>query len=412
MDAANARLLLNATEMVPLFRHMPALRAHSVEGAELRALWVKPGHHFNAHYRLTVAGESSTPLLASAFLLDAGRDAQVIRALGEHRPRDAAANCPHCNSYLVRPGVLVQLFPLDYRLPTLPACLDARRVGHSLARGLDLTASEPAGYRPGMRCQIRYWNARGTTCYGKVAVEKEPGRIFALHERVHAALERARSRCRVAEPLGYVAELHLTVMAAAPGTTFHDALRGGRDLDTEVRAIARALADLHHLMVDGVDRLYDVADELELVQAWVRAVSEILPDGASVLRASEARLLKHQPTAGNAGAIVHRDFYDKQVLLSPSGQTFLDMDTTCRGDPELDLGNFCAELQLRGMQFEQAERCLALGQAFLRSYPGRFDADRVEWYRQSSLLRLACGYTLRPRWRHRALELIAAGGRP
>ena len=89
---------------------------------------------------------------------------------------------------------------------------------------------------------------------------------------------------------------------------------------------------------------------------------------------------------------------------------FLDLDTVCQGDGEIDVGNFCAHLVLRALQAgsstEAAER---LGEMLVASYrTARPAADprRVAWYRASALLRLACVYALRPWWHGLAPALI------
>lgn len=407
MNYEGARLLLDTQAITPLFRRLPALQGRPVGGSELVALWVKPGRHFNACYRLDVGGTGTPTVLASAFALGTTSAAQIRSNIGAHVPDvGSPAACAHCSALLTEPGLLLQLFPFDYRLPTLSACLDAPRISRTLDSVPPLIDCEPAGYRPGMRCQIRYRTAAGTSVYGKVAVERQPAQTFHVHQRVHAKLRHSTWRFEVPEPLRYIPELHLALVAEARADSLYDVLRSKRCGDADIQRVAAALADFHRLDLDGVERVYAVQDEIDLVAAWVSLIAVLFPPLAASLHECHAELVRTQPDPREATVFVHRDFYDKQVLLSSNRLTLLDMDTACRGDPEVDLGNFSAQLYLRGLQWDLAMRCAQLERVFVAGYPGTVACDRVGWYRRSSLLRLACGYALRPRWGHLAPMLL------
>jgi Ser/Thr protein kinase RdoA (MazF antagonist) len=107
---------------------------------------------------------------------------------------------------------------------------------------------------------------------------------------------------------------------------------------------------------------------------------------------------------------VHRDFYDKQVLcLDDAAPAVIDLDTAARGDREIDVANFCAHLRFRALQHGREPLYAELEDAFLGAYPATLDRHRLDWYRRATLVRLACNYALRPRWRHvapRALALV------
>ena len=160
MHLEGARLLLDAPAITRLFSRLPALEGRELGGSQLVALLVKPGRHFNACYRLRVPGASTATVLASAFAIGRASAAQIRTNIGPHAA-DAGnpAACAHCSTLLAEPGLLLQLFPFDYRLPTLAACLDTPRISRDLDRTPPLTDCEPMGYRPGMRCQIRYRTA-------------------------------------------------------------------------------------------------------------------------------------------------------------------------------------------------------------------------------------------------------------
>jgi len=408
MHLDSARVLLDPQSITRRLGAIPALEGRRLGQAELASLWIKPGRHFHASYRLTVA-DQSRPFLVSAFALGRPRAASTLAELGPHSADDPV--CPHCHSAWVPPGLLLQLFPFDYRLPTLPACFAVERVARALGSDVSISGAVPAGYRPGMRCQIRYTTGC-TTLYGKVSVEQSPGQAFSRHGLLWAALGGAPHRFRLAAPFRYLPELRLAVMAAAPGENLHDALRVGRDVGADIVRIAEALAHLHGLEIRGMDRVYTIDDELSLIHGWVELVAQWYPELAAALIACDTELRRTRPEPVAPRALVHRDFYDKQILIGPDGLTLLDLDTACRGDPEIDLGNFGAQLVLRGLQFERPDEFRALEESFLSAYRRAAAPERVGWYRRTTLLRLACGYALRPQWHHLAPALIEEARRP
>jgi aminoglycoside phosphotransferase (APT) family kinase protein len=114
-------------------------------------------------------------------------------------------------------------------------------------------------------------------------------------------------------------------------------------------------------------------------------------------------------------APVHRDFYDKQVLIGEKRVTLVDVDTLAWGDPALDLGNFLAHLYLRSRQHPEHQNDWRRARSvFVEEYrtvqTSAGDAEavwqRVGWWETSALLRLAGLYSLRPRWKELAGPLL------
>jgi len=412
MHLESARVLVEPEAVRERVAGALPLRGHRLEGGYAEAVWAKPGRHFNVCYRFEDARSEGRDVLVSCFAVGPKRARRIVAEAGPHRCGDPdSAACVPCASFAAEPGLLFQLFPVDYRLPTLPDCLDPGRAGKAIDNGTPVGACEIAGYRPGMRCQVRYRMNDETVLYGKVAVERAPGHGFRQLERVRAALSPAAA-IRLPRPLRYASELQLTLIASVGGESLYDALHRGRTMGGRLAQAAATLAELHRLEIDEVERVYGPADELALVGGWVELVAALFPDMAGGLRAAQADLIATQPSGVDPSAIVHRDFYDKQVLSGAEGPVFLDMDTTCRGDAEIDLGNFCAHFQLRGRQWGRLRELAPLESAFLSGYKHDFCLDRARWYRAATLLRLACVYALRPHWRHVAPELAEEARRP
>jgi hypothetical protein len=405
MNVTTALRMLDVDTMRAVFAEVPALAGVSGP-VELATLWVKPGRYFNAHYRVGKAG-------ISAFIVERERGERVLAKSCEHTCDGGdRLDCRACGTRLAADDLLLQVFPWDYRLPTLPQCLDTTRVRRAVP-ALEVTASTVKAYRPGMRCQIAYDTQSGGKVFGKVAVERRgDGYSFRTQQRLYAALSSRRPAVAIPEPLDYVEPLRLTVVAAVEGTSLHDLADAARQQFPEARAAARAIGELHSLGAIIDDRIYGTADEMDLVTKWVGLAQQLFPELASAFDARLHALIAAKPENAEPRAVLHRDFHDKQILFREGAvPVLLDMDTAASGDPELDIGNFCAHLRLRAIQHDRRELCERLEEAFLGAYPHRFDLHRMEWYRRAALLRLACNYGLRPRWRHIAERVIEAASR-
>lgn len=397
MNPATVHRLLDprqAAELVAALdpgRPAPSLAFESV--------WAKPGRYFNLCYRVE---DGASSRLVSLCVVDDGEAAKVGRRL-QRRERDTGSPAP---AKLVADDVLAQAFPFDYRLPQLADCLSPGVVrdatGSMVADGCDVAA-----YRAGMRCQVRYRHGAEAVAYGKVAVERDPGR----RRRVHRSLEAATAGMpmRVPALVGGVDALGLDLVAAVPGRSLHDILREGPD-PAPVRAAAAALAGLHAGVEPPADRVHAATDELALAQAWVEWMSGLEPQLAGPLSTVLASLAATLPD-GVPATFAHRDFYDKQVLVDGDGLWLLDIDTACAGDPEIDVGNLLSQLFLRGLQWDRIAAYRSLEEAALAAYPAPLRDDVLSWYRRASLLRLACVYQLRPRWRHCVPPLLEEAGR-
>ncbi|RMD84276.1 MAG: hypothetical protein D6815_04565 [Candidatus Dadabacteria bacterium] len=403
--------MLDSERMAERFAGLPWWPTAAIERVEIVALWVKPGRHFNVHYKVFDHDGQARPI--SGFLLEPERVDRILRRASRRHSDKLAARgaCPHCGTARLGREILVQAFPLDYRLATLPDCLHPKAVRRASGGTIAAQQCEAVAYRPGMRCQIRIEEAGGSCSYGKVAVERRgAGRGYHLHEIAYRALRQRGSFLRVAPPRAYLPALELAVVGGVPGLSYHELLRRGQVTGDATELVARAAYELHRLDVRLTDRVYSVSEEIALVRSWVDLAGALYPDVASDLERWYASLLVDPPADCSARAVLHRDFYDKQVLLDGETTVLLDLDTICAGDAELDVGNFRAHYYLRGLQWERSDRFAPLEAEFVRAYPGLLSEQRMLWYRSVALLRLACGYLLRPRWRHLVPTMIAEAG--
>ncbi len=411
-NPATARMLLDTERMRAHVATLGVFKADPPPALELRSTWVKPGRYFNAHYGTsTESGLVYSPAV-TAFIVDEECASRVLAHAGQHRcASEPRGRCPACQVEFVAPDILLQVFPGDYRLPTLARCMGYESFCDASEGKFVPLSFDVVAYRPGIRCQLRYTMADSRTVYGKVSVEKRgAGYAFRVHKELYDALTARTQRVRLAEPLAYIEELELTLVASAPGKGLVKVLRTS-GADAALGRVARALGELH--CIDGAvaDRTFLPSDESSLLATWAILIRDMYPELGGRMSACAEWLKSTSPEPPKHPALLHRDFYDKQVLLGDDHITLLDMDTAGRGDRELDVANFCVHLLLRGVQNADERRTRAMQDAFLEAYPHELDVEKLNWYRAATFLRLAGNYALRPHWRHIVYRLVAEAER-
>ena len=196
------------------------------------------------------------------------------------------------------------------------------------------------------------------------------------------------------------------------GTPLYESLRAGTLTGGRLDATARALAGMHAVPL-SVSRRHTWHDGLDVARAAIArsALSDDLRGRASQIAAILANTANVHPCAEGPA---HRDFYDKQVLVTPDGVTLIDFDTTCASYRELDLANFVAHLMLRSLPgYVQLDRAGEYTRRFLEAYiaeAGALDPARYRATLATTWLRLSAVYAMRPLWHHlsRPLTDLAA----
>jgi Ser/Thr protein kinase RdoA (MazF antagonist) len=344
-----------------------------------------------------------------------------------------------------RTGGILSLFPNDRSLDRLRRIVDAHAAraafrsarlpagfappGRLLAVGV-----EPLSWRPELRASFRFRlrSAGGASAlFGKAV----PSRTRL--ERLQRALEAVRPfqgdagaggatvdhatiswlRLLLFPQRGGRSLFDLLAEAASAGTSAEGSLPR---LQAPARQAGAAAARLHSA-APALEKRFDLGAELEVVSRWVKAAEVLHPAQAASLSAA---LEAVRPAAGKAAfappsdRLVHRDFYDRQILFDGEKTWIVDLDTVCLGDPALDLGNFRAHLVLRSLQHHRrSDAYETLSLAFVDGYGEAAPAgdsdlmERARFYEVTSLLRLAALYMFRPRSRSLFYPLLGQARR-
>lgn len=315
-------------------------------------------------------------------------------------------------------NAVLQRFPDDVELHGLAEATDSSLARERLAPWLDAdfearsVEAEPIGYKPMRRfvARYRFVSRDGTeqTLFGKCFRPGADEESWSAHSALaHTMHGQPPPEPNVAPPEGRIPEWKMLVWRRAPGKPFLQLLEDA-DATSVAERIGAALAALHRSDV-AWQRRHTTADELSTVWRWIELAKRVFPHSAPRLdRACEELIrLTHDPSPSRLRPS-HRDFYDKQVLVHGEKMTFLDLDTACLAEPELDLGNFLAHLRLRRLQRPQL-RTDEVGNALIEGYVARTgppDRRRLHFYEGCAITRLACVYAFRPRWRGLASELL------
>lgn len=298
---------------------------------------------------------------------------------------------------LPQAGLAVRRTGADSRLPGL--ALLARPAGTLPAAGLidklgaPLTARLRA-HRIGRRAVVELSGPSGRV-YVRI---KRPGDKVAAEAGRHARIAEALRPAGAAVPriLASFPALGAIVLEAVPGAPL------GFDTASEAD-IRTAMTSLAILQKSGPPAArYELEAELASLGRWGVRLAIHAPRIAgayerALVRVSDrlAALPEAPPTP------CHRDFHEKQVLLSPSGPALLDFDTYRLSDPALDAGNLAAHLrlaELRGCPARPAFHALVAAGA---------DPRRLSAWASAAMLRLGALYSFSTRDAAAAARLIS-----
>lgn len=169
-------------------------------------------------------------------------------------------------------------------------------------------------------------------------------RITQLHDQLrHAGFDgTGPDAIEVPEILGIDKRLGLTIAVRLPGDLV---MSEGFDDQEALMRTGRALARLHLTGIDP-ERVWSNESEARVLRDAMAQASSLRPANArelSRIASRAARALDQLPPV--KPVLLHRDFYQDQVLVTADKLSLLDLDLAALGDSAVDLGNFIAHLR-------------------------------------------------------------------
>jgi hypothetical protein len=223
-------------------------------------------------------------------------------------------------------------------------------------------------HKLGRRCLIAYRFHRGDqshqsdqsdrrgalTLLGKVHAKRRHQQSYRLQLALwrNGFDEHSADGISVTRPIGIVGQWNMWLQEFVAGQTGWEALAGPHR--GAVAARVAAAAHKYHRANVPTERVHSVAEELQVLEQRLSQVSRRLPAFRSriegVLQACRELASTLRPVASRG---IHRDLYPDQILVAQDRIYLLDHDLYCRGDPSLDIGNFCAHLIEAGLRCEE-----------------------------------------------------------
>ncbi|MDF2702486.1 MAG: hypothetical protein K0S10_1430, partial [Rubrobacteraceae bacterium] len=196
-------------------------------------------------------------------------------------------------------GMLVEVFPYDRRLPTLPLVMagaSPELEAPLLARfgpgdwHTEACNVEPVRYRAGLGAALRLTMQGQDDATGRRIVRRFYAKVYRngdqgqqTHQVLRALWKESRpggEGFTVARPLAYLSGLRTLLQEEAPGTPLEEILLGDGDTTGAVRRVARALAAFNQGDAPATTRRYLLADHA----AYLERAGRVLRRGCPHLR--------------------------------------------------------------------------------------------------------------------------------
>jgi hypothetical protein len=332
-------------------------------------------------------------------------------------------------SFIPDLGMLVQVFPYDRRLPTLPLLIAEplpelklpllAQFGPGNWR-TEVWNVEPVRYRAGLGAALRLTvqgqddaTARRIERRFYAKVYRDEGQGQQTHQVLRALWKQARANGEgftVARPLAYLSGLRTLLQEEAPGTPLEEILLGDRDTTEAARRVAQALAAFNQGDAPATTRRYLLADQVADLERARRLLGWACPhlrlEVESIIEGVFAGLeeVPLRPT--------HRDLKTDHIFLDDDRTIFIDLDSFAKADPVLDPAHLLARLAAMPALFPiPRQRARAAAWEFAEEYFAhvpRTWQDRLPLHYAGRLLEVAHGFFRRqaPDWPIRIAGLV------
>jgi hypothetical protein len=332
-------------------------------------------------------------------------------------------------SFIPELGMLVQVFPYDRRLPTLPLLiaeplpelelplLGRFGPGNWRTEGWNV---EPVRYRAGLGAALRLTvqghddttgRRRERRFYAKVY--RDEGQGQQTHQVLRELWKQARANGEgftVARPLAYLSGLRTLLQEEAPGTSFEEILLGDGDPIRAVRKVAQALAAFNQGDAPPSTRQYLLADQVADLERARRLLGWACPhlrvEVESIIEGVLAGL-QEVPLGPT-----HRDLKPDHIFVDEERTIFIDLDSLAKADPVLDPAHLLARLAAMPALFSvPPEQTRTAAGEFAEEYfahvPGAWQ-ERLPFHYAGRLLEVAHGFFRRqtPDWPDKIATLL------
>jgi hypothetical protein len=330
-------------------------------------------------------------------------------------------------SFVPELGMLVQVFPYDRRLPTLPLLaagpppeLEPVLLGRFGPGEWRVQAwnVEPVRYREQGGAVLRYTAKGRNAATGGTREKSFYAKVYRHDkgEQTYQALQALWRRTSangegftVVRPLAYLSDLRALILEEAPGTPLDEILLGESDPSEAVRRVAQALAAFNQGDAPATTQRHLLADEVAVLEkggrVLVRACPHLRVEVESIIEGILAGLqeVPLRPT--------HRDPSPDHIFVDGERTIFIDLDSLAKADPVLDPAHLLARLA-KPAQFpvpRQLARTAAreFAEEYFAHVPSTWQ-ERLPFHYAGALLKAAQGFFRRqaPDWPDKIATLL------
>jgi hypothetical protein len=328
-------------------------------------------------------------------------------------------------SFVPELDMLVQVFPYDRRLPSLPLLaagpppeLEPLLVGRFGPGDWRVEAwnVEPVRYRD-QGAVLRYTAKARNAATGGTGEKSFYAKVYRHEkgERTYQALRALRDRpsaregFSVVRPVAYLSDYRALILEEAPGMALDEILLGDGDATAAVRRVARALAAFNRGDAPAGTRPHLLADQVAVLEKAGRvlgwACPHLRPEVESVIEGVLAGL-QEVPLGPT-----HRDLSPDHIFLDGGRTIFIDLDSFAKADPVLDPAHLLVRLAKPAQFPISRERGRTAAREFAEEYFARVPAawqERLPFHYAGALLKAAHGLFRRqvPDWPDKIATLL------
>jgi len=339
-----------------------------------------------------------------------GTPMHIYGCIDTHRRESmqkAAEKEPNTRLWDETTGLLIHLPESDPKLPELAELRQPRLASKRLSSlGLgNIDSVTLQGYKPARRATLIYKTIDNRRYVGKIfKTTADAKQVAERHQILRDALsDTAGPKITVPRVVGVIESVGMVVFEAVPGRAPNPLKHSG---DLEI--LMQALTALHQASIAGLET-FGMAEEHEALDRWIRFAGSVDPSLADRASALTSQRLERgeQPVAITPSRLIHRDYYEKQLLVTKRKATLLDLDTLAYGPPEIDLGNLVAHITLARLLKMNAHGLQESITQTREHYPA-CDATALVYYTVTSLIRISLVHGMRDASKHAAHPLLDA----
>jgi hypothetical protein len=328
-------------------------------------------------------------------------------------------------SFVPELEMLVQVFPYDHRLPTLPVLaagpppeLEPVLLGRFGAGKWRIEAwnIEPVRYRD-QGAVLRYTGKARDAATGGRRERRFYAKIYRDEkgEQTYQALralwsqDGAREGFTVVRPVAYLSELRALILEEAAGSTLEEILLGESDPTAALRRVAQALAAFNQGDAPATTRRHLLADQVAVLERAGRVLGWACPhlrlEVESIIEGVLAGL-QEVPLGPT-----HRDLSPDHIFVDGERTIFIDLDSFATADPVLDPAHLLTRLAMPALFPIPRERARAAAWEFAEeyfAYVPRTWQERLPFHYAGALLKVAHGFFRRqvPDWPDKIATLL------